>query len=102
MAATKTNPTAAAEEATAKVTELTEETNKKVAELIEQAVAGQKELTLAAIDNYEDSVLKLVDSYEKAVADSGIDWLKDAVAPQAKASRELTAAYVTAARKLVN
>ena len=90
-ATTKTNPAAAAEE-----------TNKKIAELVEQAVASQKELTLRAIDTYEDSVLKLVDSTEKAVADSGIDWLKDAYAPQAKATRELTSAYVTTARKLVN
>jgi hypothetical protein len=102
MAATTKSSTTAADDVTAKVTELTEETNKKVADLVEKAVASQKELTLAAIDSYEDSVLKLVDSTEKAVADSGVDWLKDAYAPQAKATRELTSAYVAAARKLVN
>ncbi len=47
-------------------------------------------------------MLRFVDSYEKAVADTKIDWLKDLVAPQAAATRELTAAYVSAARELVN
>jgi len=98
--ATKTaNPV---DDAAAKVTALTEETNKKLAGYVEQAVASQKKLTLAAIDSYEDSVLRLVDAYENAVADSKIDWLKDVVAPQTAATRELTAAYVSAARHLVN
>ncbi len=43
-----------------------------------------------------------MDSYEKAVADAKIDWLKDIVTPQVEATRELTTAYVSAARKLVN
>ena len=47
-------------------------------------------------------MLKFVDSYEKAVADTKVDWLKDIVAPQAAATRELTTAYVAAARELVN
>jgi hypothetical protein len=65
-------------------------------------MATHKEITLNAIGAYEDSVLRLVGSYEQAVADSGLDWLKDAVAPQAKATRELTSAYAAAARKLVD
>jgi hypothetical protein len=82
--------------------QVTEETNQKVTEYIEQLVATQKKLALAAIDSYQDTVLRFVDSYEKAVADSNIDWLKETVAPQAAASRELTTAYVKAARQLVN
>jgi hypothetical protein len=92
----------AADEHAAKVADLTDEANKKVAEYIEQVVASQKKLAHAAIDSYEDTVLRIVDSYEKAVAESKIDWLQDAVAPQTKATRELTTAYVKAARELVN
>jgi hypothetical protein len=98
-AKTTTTP---ADETTAKVNRLTEETNKKLAEYAEQATAQQKKLALAAIESYEDQVLRAVDSYEKAVADTKVDWLKDLVAPQAAAHRELTTAYVTAARQLVN
>jgi hypothetical protein len=100
MAATKT--TTPADEAAARLKALTEETNQKRAEYAEQAAAEQKKAALAALDSYEDSVLKFVDSYEKAVADAKIDWLQDIVAPQAEATRELTTAYVSAARKLVN
>ena len=47
-----------ADEAAAKVTQLTEKTTKKLTEYAEQAAAEQKKAALAAIDSYENSVLE--------------------------------------------
>jgi hypothetical protein len=94
--------TAFAEEANKKFAALTDETNKKIGEYLQQAAATRTKVALAVIDSYEESALRFVDSYENAVADTKLDWLKDAIAPQTAAARELTSAYVATARQLVN
>jgi hypothetical protein len=91
-----------ADEANKALASIASDTNKKIVEYLEEAAATQKKVTLSLIETYEESALRFVDSYEKAVTESKFDWLKDAVAPQTAAARELTATYVATAKQLVN
>jgi hypothetical protein len=100
--ATKTvSPT---EDAVVQLTELAEsadESRTNLTQYLEQALGAQKKIALAAIDSYQESVLRIVDSYENVVADTELKWLKDLVAPQAAAVREVTTLYTDAAQQLV-
>ena len=74
----------------------------KFTELGETAAANAKLATRDYLDAYEKGVFEAVDKYEQAVADSKIEELQQFAATQATLTRDITKAYVTAARKLTS
>jgi hypothetical protein len=76
------------------------EFNAKAAEDTKKAIEESQKARSALLDSYESGVLNAVDSYEEIANGTDIDWIKQIVAAQARATRELTKAYASAAREL--
>jgi signal transduction protein with GAF and PtsI domain len=77
-----------------------EEFNANAAEDTKKAIEESQKARFALLDSYESGVLNAVDSYEEIASATDVDWIKEVVAAQARATRELTKAYVSAARDL--
>ena len=74
--------------------------NEKTIEETKKAIEESQKARFALLDSYESGVLNAVDSYEEIASATDVDWIKEVVAAQARATRELTKAYVSAARDL--
>src|SRR3954454_23304541 len=97
--ATKDNP----------VIESVETAAERVAELNEKAVANGKKAGAAYVASYEKAVLSFADTYEQTAGATKVEWLPGGAPPpagvataQADFTREVTKAYVGAARDLVS
>jgi hypothetical protein len=90
--ATKDNP----------VIESVETAAERVAELNEKAVANGKKAGAAYVASYEKAVLSFADTYEQAAGATKVEWLAGVATAQADFTREVTKAYVGAARDLVS
>ena len=77
-----------------------EDFKKGVEEFNEKAIEDRKQAWAAYIDTYEKAVLTAADLHEQSARATDIEWVKNIVAAQARATRELTKAYVNAAREL--
>ena len=84
------------------VTESVETAAERVAELNEKAVANGKKAGAAYVSSYEKAVLSLADSYEKAAGATKLDLVATVASIQADFAREVTKAYVNAARDFVS
>jgi hypothetical protein len=73
----------------------------RLTELNEQAVANGRKAGAAYATSYEKAVVALVDSYKKAAAATRLDWVSTMATAQADFTREVTKAYISAARDLV-
>ena len=76
-----------------------EEFRKSVEEFNEKAIEDGKQAWTAYLDSYEKAALTAADLYEESVGSTDVELIKTVVATQARASRELTKAYVNAARE---
>lgn len=74
----------------------------RVGEINEQTVEKGRKASVAYLDTCEKTVVSLADSYEKAFGATGIEWLTNVAATQAKATRDVTKTYTAAARELVS
>jgi hypothetical protein len=79
---------------------LFEDSRQAIEEINEKAIEDARKARTALRDAYEKRVLTLADSYERAASNTDVEWIKNIVAAQAGATRELTKAYVNAAREL--
>jgi hypothetical protein len=77
-------------------------TTARVRELNESLVTEAKKAGNVTLDAYETTLHTLADYTEKIGASSPIELVSAVTAAQAKATRELTAAYTKAARALLN
>lgn len=77
-----------------------EDFRKSVEEFNEKAVEDSKQARTAYLDSYQKAVLTAADLYEQSASATDVEWVKTIVAAQARATRELTKAYVNAAREL--
>ena len=84
------------------ITESVETAAERVAELNEKAVANGKKAGAAYLSSYEKAVLSLADSYEKAAGATKLDLVATVASIQADFAREVTKAYVSAARDFVS
>jgi hypothetical protein len=67
----------------------------------EQIVGATKQLGLAYVDAYEQLVLSAVEQREQAASASDNKWLRTAGSTHAGVARDVTRAYVDAARRLL-
>jgi hypothetical protein len=74
----------------------------RVARFNETTVASGKKAGAAYLDTYEKAVLSFAHAYEKAAGGTNNSWVADIAQAQAEYTRELTKAYVNAARELVS
>lgn len=70
--------------------------------LNEKVLAGGKKAHTALLDSYEKGALTFAGTYEEAAAATNVEWIGAIASAQAQIGRELTSAYVDAARELVS
>jgi hypothetical protein len=78
------------------------QTNFTAEDTLEKAVTAGKKLTGAYVDSYEKAALSIADLQQKVADATPVEWIADFASAQAGLTRELTKAYVSSARELLN
>jgi hypothetical protein len=82
-------------------TPLTPPTVDQLADVTAKVAEAGKKITASYIDSYEQTMLKIAELQDKAAADAQIESIATIAANQASYTREVTSAYVSAARELL-
>jgi hypothetical protein len=88
-------------EAAANLTAASEEATQRIRELTEQFIASAKAAGNQSLDAYEKSLRTLVEFQEHAAGASQLDWVSNIAAAHAKFVSDVSAAYVSAARDML-
>jgi hypothetical protein len=73
----------------------------RAAELNDKLTSAGRKISLATLDSYEKTALGVADFQVKVAETSRVAWLQQVATTQADLTRDLTKAYVSAARELV-
>jgi len=88
-------------DAAASMTAASDEAVQHIRELTERFIESAKAAGNQSLDAYEQSLRTLVDFQEKAAGASHMDWVSSVATAQAKFLRDVTDAYVSAARTML-
>ena len=97
-----TDTYATAEQATDQARELGERATEQVREFGERATGAGRVFGQTALDTYEQAVNSYLEFEHKAADAAPFDWAKAAINAHATFVKELTDAYVKAARTVLN
>ena len=93
---------AAAEDATAQATAAAEETVARIREMNERIITGSRAAGLASLDAYENALQNLVQLQEQTAGASQLDWVNALAQAHARYVQDVSKAYTSAARELLN
>jgi hypothetical protein len=85
----------------ANATAATEEVSRRIRELTEQFIESAKKAGNSSLDAYEKSLRNLVEFQERAAGASQLDWVSSIASAHAKFVQDVSSAYVTAAREML-
>ena len=88
-------------DAAANVTAATDEAVQRIRELTERFIESAKAAGNQSLDAYEQSLRTLVEFQERAADASHMDWVSSVATAQAKFLQDVTNAYVSAARTML-
>ena len=88
-------------DATANLSAAADEATQRIRELTEQFIASAKAAGNQSLDAYEKSLRTLVEFEEHAAGASQLDWVSNIASAHAKFVSDVSAAYVNAARDML-
>ena len=88
-------------DATANLSAAADEATQRIRELTEQFIASAKAAGNQSLDAYEKSLRNLVEFQEQAAGASQLDWVSNIASAHAKFVSDVSAAYVNAARDML-
>jgi predicted RNA-binding Zn ribbon-like protein len=89
-------------DAAARMTAATDEVVQRIRELTDRFIESAKSAGNQSLDAYEQSLRTLVEFQERAAGASQLDWVSSIAAAHAKFVQDVSAAYVSAAREMLN